>query len=165
MTSLASAADSVAVTVTGEPSATGFGDADRLTAGTSPSVIVTATVFGLPAVTVEGSVLPSATMNVSSSVSVSSVVVIRPVPVVDPGVITMLVSEPRSSASAVRRVTLTGIATWVDRVAESVAVTVTGEPSSTGFGEADRLTDAAGPQLSAALINSILTVWPPVHAR
>ena len=73
---LPSVPDSVAVTVTGEPSATGFGDADRLTVGTSPSVIVTVTLFGLPVVTVEGSVLPSATVNVSSSVSVSSVVVI-----------------------------------------------------------------------------------------
>ena len=86
-------------------------------------------------------------------------------PVIDPGVITMLVSEPMSSASAVPRVTLTGIATWLDRVAESDAVTVTGEPSATGFGEADRLTDAAGPQLCAASINFNLTVWPLVHAR
>ncbi|MDE2678292.1 MAG: hypothetical protein OXI76_10330, partial [Gemmatimonadota bacterium] len=66
---LPSAADSVAVTVTGEPSATGFGDADRLTVGdagggvSSPSVIVTVTLLGLPAVTWEGSVLPSATVN------------------------------------------------------------------------------------------------------
>ena len=96
MTSLASSADSVAVTVTGEPSATGFGDADRLTvgaAGTSPSVIVTVTLFRLPAVTEAGS-LSSATVNVSSSVSVSSVVVIRPVAAVEPAVISMPASDP-----------------------------------------------------------------------
>ena len=61
--------------------------------GTSPSVIVTVTLFGLPAVTEAGSV-PSATVNVSSSVSASSVVVIRPVALVEPAVISMPASDP-----------------------------------------------------------------------
>jgi len=131
------------------PSSTGFGEADRLTVGAaggvpSSSRIVTSTDDGLPAITSGGSV-PSATVNVSSSSSSSCDVVTVPVPVVCPPVTVMLASEPWSPASAVPRVNVSGIVTLRDSAEDSFAVTVTDVPSSTGFGEADRLTvDVAG---------------------
>ena len=97
MTSAWSADDSVAVTVTDEPSVTGFGAADSDTEGVDGgvvvSVIVTSTEPGLPAVTDDGRV-PSATVNVSSSRSSSAAVVIVPVPVVEPALIVMDDSDP-----------------------------------------------------------------------
>ena len=57
------------------------------------SEIVIRTEFGLPAATPFGRV-PSATVNLSSSVSVSCAVVIVPVPVVFPRLIVMLDSGP-----------------------------------------------------------------------
>ena len=107
------------------------------------SVIVTVTLLALSGVSEDGSVSPSATVNVSFSASESADVVIRPVPVVESAAIVMLASAPMSSASAVPRVTASGIVTLPSSAPESVAVTVTGEPSFTGFGEADRLTVAA----------------------
>ena len=92
-TSAWSAAVSVAVTVTDEPSVTGFGDADNDTEGVVVSVIVTVTEVGLPDTTDDGRV-PSATVNVSSRVSASAVVDIVPVPVVEPAAIVMLDSDP-----------------------------------------------------------------------
>ena len=108
---------------------------------------------------------PSATANVSMSVSSSLVVVIVPVPAVDPAGIAMLASGPKSSTSAVPLASVSGMVTVLASAFDSVAVTVTGEPSATGLGEAERLTAATGAQVSAALINSILTFRPGVHAR
>ena len=97
-----SALDSRAVTVTGEPSATGFGEADRLTVGgvgvvppPSSSEIVICTELGLPPVTDDGRLAVfSATVNVSSSSSASWFVVTVPVPVVEPELTAMLDSVP-----------------------------------------------------------------------
>ncbi|MCY3594324.1 MAG: hypothetical protein OXH01_03690 [Bacteroidetes bacterium] len=139
VTSLDSAADSVAVTVTEEPSFTGFGETDSHTVGValpspSLSLIVTSTALGLPAVT-DGGRLLSATVNVSSSASASSVVEIVPVPLVEPALIAMPDSELKSPDSAVPAVSVSGIVLSLDSAADSVAVTVTEEPSFTGFGE------------------------------
>ena len=137
-TSLLSAAESVAVIVTLSPAVTGWrGEADSDTVGVSSSSMVTATEVGTPATTVPGRfAVSSATVKVSSSMSSSWRVARRPVPLVRPLEMRMPVSVPRSSASAVPRVTVTGTVT--DRVAalESVAVTVTLPPSFTGFGAA-----------------------------
>ena len=111
--------------------------------GESPSRIVTSTDDGLPAVTSVGSV-PSDTVNVSSSVSASSTVGIVPVPVVRPPLIVMLASAPKSPDSALPAVSSNGIVTLFDSTSDSCAVTVTGCPSSNGFGDADRLTDGVG---------------------
>ena len=62
-------------------------------APSSSSEIVTVTDDGLPAVTEAGR-LPSATVNVSSSVSASCAVVTVPVLLVEPLLIVMLVSVP-----------------------------------------------------------------------
>ena len=59
----------------------------------SSSLMVTRTELGLPAVTDDGR-LPSATVNVSSSVSASWFVVTVPVPFVEPELMVMLDSEP-----------------------------------------------------------------------
>ena len=91
---------------------------------------------GVPAVTVFGRV-PSATVKVSSSVSASCAIVIVPVPLVAPELIVMLVSVPWSPDSAVPSVNVTGMFTALDSGDDSVAVTVTDEPSGTGFGEAE----------------------------
>ena len=149
VTAPGSTADNLAVTVTEEPSSTGFGEADSDTVGVggvvppSSSRILTVTEDGLPARTDEGR-LPSATVNVSSSVSASSLVVIVPVPVAEPPAIVMLASAPKSPDSAVPAVTATGIVTAFDSAADNLAVTVTDEPSSTGFGEADSDTVGVG---------------------
>ena len=59
----------------------------------SSSVIVTCTVVGLPSVTDDGNA-PSATVNVSSSVSASCNVRTVPVPLVEPASTVMLASIP-----------------------------------------------------------------------
>lgn len=107
------------------------------------SVMVTVTESRLPAVTDDGSV-PSDTVKVSSSVSPSCFVVIVPVPVVWPALTVIDESDPTSPGSAVSRVTLTGIVTAFDSARDSLAVTVTDEPSVTGFGEAERETVGGG---------------------
>ena len=58
------------------------------------SSIVTSTESGLPASTDVGRLESSATVNVSSSVSASTAVVIVPVPLVSPLLILMLDSGP-----------------------------------------------------------------------
>ena len=112
------------------------GVASTLNTNSSSSRIVIRTEFGVPAVTDDGSV-PSATVNVSFSVSGSWFVVIVPVPLVELAAIVMLASGPWSSGSAVSFVSVSGIVTLLDRARDSVAVTVTDEPSSTRFGEAE----------------------------
>ena len=125
--------------MTGEPSLTGFGLADRLTVGVV-SVIVTSTDVVLPPACPFGRLLVfSATVNVSSAASLSFVVEIVPVPVVWPAAIGIPVSVPWSPDSAVPDVTVTGIVT-AGPAADRVAVTMTLVPSLTGFGEADRFT-------------------------
>ena len=107
--------------------------------------MVISTEFGVPAVTDEGSLpVSSATVKVSSSVSGSCAVVTVPVPLLAPPAMVMDDSVPWSPDSAVPGVTVTGTATALDRVLESVAVTVTEAPSSTGFGDADSDTAAGG---------------------
>ena len=101
--------------------------------------------------------MPSATVNVSWSSSASCAVVIVPVPVVDPPLTVMLANEPWSSASAVPAVNVSGIVTLPDSASDSVAVTVTGLPSVTGFGEADRLT--VGVVGVAPSSSVIVSVW------
>ena len=106
-------------------------------------------------------------MNVSSSVSASSLVVIAPVPVDEPARIVMDGSEPKSSASAVPAVSVSGIVTSAASVSDSRAVTVTEEPSSTGFGDAESRTlgDAGGggvvpPSSSSnAQVHRAVTSW------
>ena len=61
-------------------------------------------------------------------------------PVVEAAAMVMLSSRPWSSGSAVPAVSVSGIVTSSASASESVAVTVTGLPSSTGLGDADRLT-------------------------
>ena len=80
---------------------TGLGEADRLTVGVvgfgppPSSLMVTRTELELPAVTDDGRLaVSSATVSVSSSSSASWFVVTEPVPVVEPELIVMLVSEP-----------------------------------------------------------------------
>ena len=85
----------------------------------------------------DGSPLPSATVNVSSSGSASRTVVTVPVPLVAPALIVMLDSVPWSPASDVPRVTVSGTVTALPNARDSVARTVTGDPSATGFGAAD----------------------------
>ena len=106
---------------------------------TSSSRMVTSIDAGLPSATSAGRV-PSATVNVSSSASASSAVETVPVPVVCPLPMVMLASDPKSPASAVPAVSMSGIVTPLPNASDSRAVTVTGCPSSTGFGETDRLT-------------------------
>ena len=103
------------------------------------SRIVTSTDAGLPAVTPAGR-SPSATVNVSSSPSTSSAVQTVPVPVACPAPIVTSASEPKSPSSAVPAVSTSGMVTSSANVSDSCAVTVTGCPSLTGFGETDRLT-------------------------
>ena len=79
-------------------------------------------------------------MNVSSTLSASWFVVIVPLPLVAPEAIPMLASVPWSSGSAESSVIVTGIVTLPDSAADSVAVTVTVRPSTTGFGDADSRT-------------------------
>ena len=74
----------------------------------------------------------------------SSVVEIVPVPVVCPPPIVMLASDPKSPASAVPAASATGIVTPPANASDNCAVTVTDCPSSTGFGETDRLTLGGG---------------------
>ena len=146
VTSSVNASDSRALTVTDRPSSTGFGDADSLTVGgggsSSSSRIVTSTNAGSPAVTSGGNA-PSDTVNVSSSTSASSTVAIAPAPVVCPPVIVMLASDPKSSDSAVPVSSTSGIVTSSANASDSDAVTVTDSPSSTGFGDAARLTEGS----------------------
>ena len=107
--------------------------------GESSSRIVTSTDDGRPAVTSGGSA-PSDTVKVSSFASASSTVEIVPVPDVRPPPIVMLANDPKSPDSAVPALSVSGIVTLFDNASDNRAVTVTGCPSSTGFGEADRLT-------------------------
>ena len=109
--------------------------------GESSSRMVTATDDGLPTLNPAGRA-PSATVKVSSFWSASSAVAMVPVPEVCPLPIVMLASDPKSPASAVPAVSTSGMVTPPPTVSDSHAVTVTGCPSSTGFGETDRL--AAG---------------------
>ena len=140
-----SASDTVAVTVTDPPSATGFGVADSVTfARPSSSRIVTCTEDGLPATYPDGSV-PSDTVKVSSFSPASSFVAIVPVPEVWPSAMVMEVSVPMSPDSAVFGAaveTVTGMFTALESGCDRVAVTVTEVPSTTGFGEAE--SDTAG---------------------
>ena len=156
VTSSDNASDSRAVTLTDRPSSTGFGDADSLTVGgsgsSSSSRIVTSTNDGSPAITSGGNT-PSDTVNVSWSVSASSTVEIVPVPVVCPPVIVIVASDPKSSDSAVPDTSSSGIVTSSDNGSDSNAVTVTDCPSSTGLGDADRLTlGRSGPPSSSSRI-------------
>ena len=141
-------ASSLAVTVTGDPSSTGFGEAETQTNGFSPfassSLIVTCTESGVPAVTPDGRPDPRDTVKVSWSAPESCIVVIVPVPVVSPAAIVMEVSDPTSSDSAAFGEpveTVTGMLRALECGVDSVAVTVTGDPSSTGLGEAESETD------------------------
>ena len=75
----------------------------------------------------------------------------------------MLASVPWSPASAVSSVIVSGIVTLVDAASDSVAVTVTGEPSSTGFGAALRVTTrcsfcGAGASSSVIVISTLVVV-------
>jgi hypothetical protein len=144
-TLLVSDLDSPALTVTSCPSLTGLGEAERLTVGGGgpSSRIVITTEDGLPTFTLDGR-LPSETVNVSSSSSASRVVWIVPVPVVCPPLIVMFVSEPMSPASADPAVSVTGTDTLFVSAADNLALTVTGCPSFTGLGEAERLTVGIG---------------------
>ena len=106
------------------------------------SVIVTSTEDALPAVRPEGR-LPSATVNVSSSPSASSLVDTVPVADVKPAGNVIDASDPWSPSSDVPRVTVSGTVTASDSAFASVARTVTGEPSPTGFGVAESDTATA----------------------
>ena len=108
---------------------------------------------GLPATTLDGSV-PSATVNVSSTSSASWFVLIVPVPLVAPEVIAMLVSVPWSSGSAELSVIVSGIVTALDSAPDSVAVTVTLDPSATGFGDADSRTSGTAAAASGVPLAS-----------
>ena len=105
--------------------------------------MVISTEDGLPTLTLDGR-LPSETVKVSSSSSASRVVWMVPVPVVCPPVIVMFVSVPMSPASADPTVSVTGTDTLFVRAADNLALTVTGCPSFTGLGEAERLTVGTG---------------------
>jgi hypothetical protein len=157
-----STADSVALTVTGEPSVTGFGDADSDTVvrATPSSVIVTVTELGLPAACGTGRLAVfSATVNVSFSMSASTAVEIAAVPVVAPAVNAMSVSVPWSPGSAVPAVTVTGIVA-AGPCPDRVAVTVTLVPSLTGFGDADRLTVRVASSTVIVALELVPTVYP-----
>ena len=143
VTAPGSAAESVAVTVTLSPGRTGLrGETESSTVGVSSSSMVTATEAGEPGATVDGRfAVSSATVNVSSSVSPSWRVAMRPVPAVAPAPMRMFASVPRSSASALPRVTVSGIVT--------ARGSVRGErrrnrhalpPPPTGFGAAESVT-------------------------
>ena len=108
----------------------------------SSSSIVTCTEDALPAATPRGSA-PSATVNVSSSVSSSWAVEIVPETLEKPAGIVMPASVPWSPASDVSRVSVSGIVTSLDSTDASVAVTVTAEPSATGSGAAESDTATA----------------------
>ncbi len=85
----------------------------------------------MPAETDEGSGVPSDTVKVSWSASVSCAVVMSAAPTVNPWETVMLVSVPMSPASAEPRVTVTGMVTSLPSAADSVATMVTAEPSAT----------------------------------
>ena len=145
VTSAVCAFESVAVTVTSAPSPTGFGDADSDTRGLSSSVIVTSTEVVLPGATAGGRLAVfSATVNVSSSTSASWFAEIVPVPLVDPDETVIPDSVPKSPVSAVPAVSVSGIVAGAPPPPSFAcfryAVTVTLEPSFTGFGDADRFT-------------------------
>ena len=110
----------------------------------------------LPRPTAGGRV-PSITVNVSSSASVSWFAEIVPVPLVDPDETVIDDSVPKSPVSAVPAVSVSGIVKFVACVFESVAVTVTSAPSPTGFGAAD--SDTVGP---ATPLSSMVTVTEAV---
>ena len=153
LTLLDSAEDSVAVTVTESPSSTGFGEADSDTVGTEKSssrIVIRTELGGARRHARRQGCSPSATVNVSSASSASCAVVMVPVPVVAPEAMVMLVSVPWSVGSAESSVSVTGITTWLDSARDSLAVTVTLEPSLTGFGEADSDTAGGGPPAPAA---------------
>ena len=134
VTGLESTEDRRTVTVPDSPSCTGSADSD--TDGTSSSSMTISTEAGSPGPSPEGR-LPSDTVKVSSSLSASWLVETVPVALVAPEAIVMEDSEPWSPASAVPRVRLSGTVTALVSAADSVAVTVTGDPSATGFGDAD----------------------------
>ena len=105
----------------------------------SSSEIVTCTEFGLPAATDNGRA-PRATVKVSSSSSPSWFVMIVPVPVVWPEATVMEVGVPTSPDSAVFEPdveTESGIVTALESALDSIAVTVTEEPSVTVVGETE----------------------------
>ena len=115
------------------------------------SRIVTRTEDGFPAVTGAGR-SPIATVNVSSSVSASSAVVIVPLPLVKPALTRMPASVPWSPSSDLFRVTVKGTVKSSDSASDSRAVIVTASPSSTGFGEADSDTAGFGVSLSNVIV-------------
>ena len=81
------------MTVTGEPSVTGLGETESDTCGSSSSRIVTSIEAGEPCANPLGKA-PSATVNLSSSASVSYAVVIWPVLLSAFAAIVMLASDP-----------------------------------------------------------------------
>ena len=110
------------------------------------SLIVTCTEFGLPAVTDDGGREPRDTVKVSSSPSVSWVVVIVPVPVVWPELMLIEASVPTSPDSAVFEPdveTVTGMVTLLESALDRLTVTMTGDPSVTGFGDTESETVGA----------------------
>ena len=124
------------------------------TGGGGPtSLMVIATEDGLPTLTLDGR-LPSETVNVSSSSSASRVVWMVPVPVVCPPLIVMFVSVPMSPGSADPTASVTGTDTLFVRAADNLALTVTGCPSFTGLGEAERLTAGRGGPSSRIVITT-----------
>ena len=144
------ASDSVAVTVIGEPSSTGFGDRLRDTsrwsvcgAGASSSVIVISTLVVVPAVTPAGRV-PKATLNCSWSPSSSCRVWICVLPLVERAAISMPLEVSESTISGDASVRTSGMVTLLERAAPSVAVTVTADPSSTGLGLTDKSAATSG---------------------
>ena len=108
--------------------------------------MVSATEVVPPASTSDGRfAVFSATVNVSSSMSSSWRVAMRAVPLVCPRAIRIVVgSVPRSSASALPRVTVTGMVNARSSARESVAVTVAGCPSSTRGDGAESVNVAGG---------------------
>ena len=77
---------------------------------------------------------------------------IVPVPLVAPELIVMLVSVPWSVGSAELSVIVTGIVTLLVSALDSAAVTVTLDPSVTGFGEAESETVGVAAAASRVMV-------------
>ena len=99
-------------------------------------------------------------MNVSSSVSSSTLVVTVPVPSVAPEAIRMLDSVPWSPCSDVPGSTATGIVTLRASASVSVAVTVTRSPSGTGSGAAESDTSESAGAPASTITTSTESGWP-----
>ena len=133
---------SVAVSTTVAPSRGRTVLSPSLARSGPSSRIVISTDDGSPASTDDGSALPSATVNFSSSSSSSRTVDSAPVPLVRPAATVIDASEPMSPCSVVPGSIVSGIVTSDPSARDSVAVTVTLDPSATGFGDA--ASDTAG---------------------